>query len=66
MLQKALDQGNVEAVVLVNLGSIPLAETVGADTLKAKVIANKASCFWTALSVIGKMRSLRWMPLRRQ
>ena len=38
VLQKALDQGNVISVCLVNLRRIPLAEAVGADALIAQVI----------------------------
>ena len=40
VLQKPLDEGDVIAVVLVNLRGIPLAEAVGADALMAQVVAN--------------------------
>ena len=36
VLQEALGQGNILAIVLVNLRRIPLAETVGADALIAQ------------------------------
>ena len=35
VLQEALHQGNIVAVGLVNLCSVPLAKAVGADILKA-------------------------------
>ena len=40
VLQQPLDKGNVEAVVPVNLRRVPFAEAVGADALKAQVIAD--------------------------
>ncbi len=36
MLQKPLDQGNVIAIVLVDLCSVPFAEAVGADSRKTR------------------------------
>ena len=42
MLQEPLHKGDVIAVVLVNLSSIPLAETVSADALIAKVVADNS------------------------
>lgn len=38
VLQKPLDQGDVIAIRLVNLGGVALAEAVGADPLIAQVI----------------------------
>ena len=40
VLQKALDKRNVIAAFLVDFGGVPLAEAVGADPLKAQVIAH--------------------------
>ena len=40
VLQKPLDQGNIIAVVLVDLRRVPLAEAVRADALIAQVIAD--------------------------
>ena len=40
MLQKPLHKGNIEAIGLVDLSCVPLAEAVGADPLKAKVVAD--------------------------
>ena len=40
VLQQTLDKGNVEAVVLVNLRGVPLAEAVSADALIAEVVTD--------------------------
>lgn len=40
VLQKALDQGNVKAVVLVDLRGVPFTEAVSADALIAEVITD--------------------------
>lgn len=40
VLQKALDKGNVEAVVLVDLRGVPFAEAVSADALIAEVVTD--------------------------
>lgn len=40
MLQQPLHQGNIEAVGIVDLCSIPLAKAVGADPLEAQVITD--------------------------
>ena len=40
VLQKTLHKSNVIAIVSVNLCCVPFAETVGADSVKAQVIAN--------------------------
>ena len=39
MLQQPLYKGNIEAVGLVYLCCVPLAETVGADALKPQIVA---------------------------
>ena len=41
VLQQSLDKGNIITVVLIDLGSIPLAETVGTDALIAEVITDQ-------------------------
>lgn len=40
VLQQALDKGDIITIILVNLRGIPLAETVGADTLIAQIITD--------------------------
>ena len=40
MLQEPLDESNVVPAGFVNLCGVPLAETVGADALKAQVVAD--------------------------
>ena len=40
MLQKMLDKGNIIAVILINLRGVPLAETVSADLLVARMVAD--------------------------
>ena len=45
VLQQSLNQDDVVTVGLVDLGSVPLAETVGADALVAQVVADDVQLF---------------------
>ena len=40
MLQEPLDEGDVKAVILVNLRGVPFAEAVGADALVAQTVTD--------------------------
>ena len=40
VLKQTLDKGNVVPIVFVDLGSIPLPETVGADVLIAEIVTD--------------------------
>ena len=58
VLQQPLHKGNIVAVILVNLCCVPLAEAVGAYVGIVKIITDD----WIARFIMGKSRSLRWMP----
>ena len=45
VLQQSLNKGNIKAVILVNLRSIPLTEAVGADILTSQMVANDSQLF---------------------
>ena len=66
VLQEPLNKGNIIAVVFVYLCCIPLAEAVGADAIIAKVVADNGKLLCMARSVMGKISSFDFIPLRRQ
>ena len=60
VLQEALDKGNVISIRLVNLGSVPLAEAVGADALKAQIVTDDSKLLLDR--PFGKKVSLVFAP----
>ena len=45
VLEKSLDKDDVIPAGFVNLGGVPLAETVGADTLKPQIVTDNGKLF---------------------
>ena len=54
VLQKSLDKGNVVAVGLVDFRSVPLAKTVGANTLKAQIVTDDGKLLLNGASRDGE------------
>ena len=45
VLQESLDKGDVIAICLVDLRCVPLAKTVGADSLETQIVADNRQLF---------------------